>query len=211
MKPKFITFTGADDKTDLAEMRALAKDFPVEFGILYSTSKRGEGRYPSNPFKFSGENLRLSLHICGQAARGIAEGRLQHWNLSGFHRVQINGMKGSDVNLVTAAKFAEDHGVDVILQSGDRDLFPQDRRVSWLFDLSGGKGDLPPNWPRPVYRDQMVGYAGGLGPDTGAHFKTISDVAWRAPYWIDMETKVRNANDEFDLGLCRQVCEQVYG
>ena len=73
MKPKFITFTGADDKTDLAEMRALAKDFPVEFGILYSTSKRGEGRYPSNPFKFSGENLRLSLHICGQAARGIAE------------------------------------------------------------------------------------------------------------------------------------------
>jgi hypothetical protein len=40
--------------------------------------------------------------------------------------------------------------------------------------------------------------------------QVIDEIAASGPYWIDMETKVRT-NEWFDLGLCRRVCEAVYG
>ena len=46
-KPEFITFTGADDHTDVRDMVALSKLYPIEWGILFSISRQGtDPRYP---------------------------------------------------------------------------------------------------------------------------------------------------------------------
>jgi hypothetical protein len=55
----------------------------------------------------------------------------------------------------------------------------------------------------------LVGYAGGLGPETVA--KVLPQLTQATPFWIDMESKIRNGDDRFDVGLCRRVCEAVYG
>ncbi|WP_454909583.1 hypothetical protein [Variovorax gossypii] len=44
--PQFTTFTGADDDTCIDEMQALSRDYPVEFGILFSPTRQGSGKYP---------------------------------------------------------------------------------------------------------------------------------------------------------------------
>lgn len=35
MKPKWITFTGLDEKTDFNRVEDISKRFPVEWGILF--------------------------------------------------------------------------------------------------------------------------------------------------------------------------------
>lgn len=78
------------------------------------------------------------------------------------------------------------------------------------FDASGGRGIAPASWPAPPAGPKVrVGYAGGLGPDNVAE---VIGVLKQSPgAWIDMETRIRNEQDAFDIGLCRQVCEAVYG
>ena len=75
---KHITLTGIDDKTDIKELVRLQKQYPlVEFGVLLSWSRQGsERRYPSfQTIKaFNEASLRLSAHVCGNAARQFAQG-----------------------------------------------------------------------------------------------------------------------------------------
>ncbi len=49
MKLKHITFTGIDDRTDIAALQDIQRRYPyVEFGVLLSWSRQGsERRYPS--------------------------------------------------------------------------------------------------------------------------------------------------------------------
>jgi len=55
----------------------------------------------------------------------------------------------------------------------------------------------------------MCGYAGGIGPDNTA---TVAAAAvGSGPFWLDMESGVRDRDNRLDLGLCRRVCEAVYG
>ncbi len=211
--PQFITFTGADDRTDIGAMKALAEDFPVEFGVLWSHKRRGWPRYPS-PARIdklrSQEGLNLSLHICGDDARSIAAGTDPGIDLSGFARAQINGISGATLDVDRVAAFAATNGVRGILQSGSRDCFPASTAVDWLFDLSGGRGEQQSAWP-VAHPGRLAGYAGGLGLDASASFTAIDRAAGGAPYWIDMESKLRDEMDEFNIGQCRRICELVYG
>lgn len=44
------------------------------------------------------------------------------------------------------------------------------------------------------------------------HVRVVDPFAGDAgPYWLDMETGVRDQNDRFDLWKVRAVCELVYG
>ena len=46
-RPAFITFTGADELTDVDEMVALARQYPIEWGVLFSPKLTGaDPRYP---------------------------------------------------------------------------------------------------------------------------------------------------------------------
>lgn len=94
-----------------------------------------------------------------------------------------------------------------------------------LFDVSGGAGILPDSWPQPIYLDVQPGehgegeqgwayhgYAGGLGPDNLAEqIPRILDASAATAHtregriWIDMETRIRSANDAiFDLTKVRR-------
>lgn len=220
IKPNFITFTGADDKTDIEGMRALAAQYPIEWGILFSPSRQGnEPRYPSYRFinRLFGNHpvmpgLRLSAHLCGGHSRDIlAKSKtLVDDMLNPFERVQINTtIRGIDT--IALNEWAEeiDEHLQPILQC--REEFPEDHRVHWLFDASGGRGIAPAAWPDPGRNpDAIRGYAGGLKPENVA--AAVAAIGAKDDnYWIDMETGVRDLYDQFSLAKCRAVCEAVYG
>lgn len=213
-KPKFITFTGADDLTRISDMQDLAADHAVEFAILFSATRDGDARYPTgnwiNEVRESG--LNLAAHICGSWARQIVEtGRSDMDHLmGGFARAQINTGPGADPEIIRqwADRMSAETGrlVEPILQC--RGVFPDDTRVSWLFDCSGGAGVSPDAWPAPPTNPLVsYGYAGGIGPENVAD--VLMGLEGDHESWIDMESRIRNEDDEFDLGMCRKVCEIV--
>ena len=68
-----------------------------------------------------------------------------------------------------------------------------------LFDLSGGDGILPTQWPQS---NQYIGYAGGLSPDNLLQQLYAIETVCGSEIWIDAETHVRSNNDQlFDLDL----------
>jgi hypothetical protein len=208
--PEFITFTGADDSTSIHAMRELAAQYPIEWGILFSPTRRGQPRYPSTQFL---ERLladppgALSAHLCGGYSGDLMRtgSTVLDDDLVGrFRRAQINT---TDPHVDAGAIQAWAHALCLapILQCRER--FPFDPRVEWLFDASGGRGIEPTGWPEPL--DYLHGYAGGLNPDNVVRATHV--IGARAKrYWIDMETGVRNEHDGFDLERCRRVCEAVY-
>lgn len=213
-KPEFITFTGADDHTRGQDLVNLAKDYPIEIGLLWSEKRKGAPRYPtgttfdalSRGVKAFAPAVRVSKHLCGAEARALVDGG--SFVTAGYaDRVQVNGIPGDQISVMKVRHWAVRRRVSTILQC--RDSFPVDLNVAWLFDTSGGKGLAPAEWPEPYPGSPMVGYAGGLGP--GSDFDAIAEVAGQTPYWIDMESGIRNDQDEFDIRMCRAVCEQVYG
>lgn len=204
--PEFITFTGADDRTDVAGMGALADRFPIEWGILFSPSRQGvDNRYPGGEAqsRFAQSGLRLSAHLCGAYARAIMTGENLHVpiGLGIFKRIQINHVAPS-VSAINA--FRRGWGPRCIAQARGSE-FPPDTSIDWLFDTSGGRGKEPESLPE--YPGRLVGYAGGLGPDNVG--SAIQRIGATGPYWIDMESRVRTDN-WFDLSLCEQVCRAVY-
>lgn len=214
--PLFLTFTGADDATSIDEMVALSQKYPIEWGILFSPSQQGEGRYPSIRFiKELAERsptLHLSAHLCGGHSRAVLSNQATGLEglLAQFQRVQINTLAEPSCAPDVAAWVHSVHpGLRAILQC--RGDFPQEdiANLDWLYDVSGGRGLSPAAWPkaRPV---GLSGYAGGLRPgNISEALATISGSAQH--FWLDLETGIRDDRDRFSVGLCRQVCEQVWG
>ena len=213
MRPLFITFTGADDDTDLEGMYQLAHEYPIEWGILFSPKRQGSGRYPSLGFvrrmlSEIGGGTRLSAHLCGGDARAVIErGESPHDVMLAryFWRAQINTADTS-VDPAAIAQWGDKVSLMPILQC--RGDFPLLKGVGVLFDASGGRGIAPKAWPKAPAR--MVGYAGGLNPSNVAEAVAAINLV-SSEYWIDMETGVRDENDRFSLEKCRAVCEAVYG
>lgn len=216
-KPDFITFTGADDQVDIRDLVALARDYPVEFAILYSPKRAGSARYPTGNWRrdVQGAGLRLAAHLCGEASRQLIATGETIYDLAGFEgisRIQVN-TADPQVSPARIRAWADGlsrayrHHIQPILQC--RGAFPDDNRVSWLFDQSGGTGIEPDHWPIP-HPDTAgpVGYAGGIGPHNV--LQVIENLPRSTSWWLDMESKIR-IDDRFDIGLCRQVCEAVYG
>lgn len=82
-----------------------------------------------------------------------------------------------------------------------------------LFDGSGGRGVSPVGWEAPV--TSPTGYAGGLGPhNLAAELVQVTEAIQgsatpQAPFWVDMESSLRNAHDQFDLSCARACLELV--
>lgn len=216
--PAFITFTGADDKTSVDGMLDLEFDYPgmVEFGILFSPKRIGTPRYPSRGWVDElvrraslRATLSLSAHLCGGHSKQLINVCGVGVDLTGFKRCQINTADEEALHKTQQLKrWAARKGVAPILQC--RGSFPEDDNVLWLYDPSGGKGVEPPTKPSHERRDVLVGYAGGIGPDNVSRILSEID-ADDDTFWIDMETRIRNDEDEFDLDLCRAVLQEVYG
>jgi hypothetical protein len=210
--PRFVTFTGVDEHTPIEGMAALSKRYPIEWGVLFSPSRQGSGRYP--PLNFvgrlihSGHLMRLSAHLCGGHSRDVIQrgaSDVDGFVADGFERAQINSADTSiDAHRVLA--WADQVEVMPILQCRG-DGFPVATNVRWLFDESGGRGIAPTRWPQG-HATATCGYAGGITPEN------VKDAVAAMPavdFWIDMESGVRDEADRFSLERCLAVCEALYG
>src|ERR1035437_7431704 len=100
MKPKFVTFTGVDDKTDLDKLEDLSAWYPIEWGVLVG-GRLGSNRYPTNIERLTNRTIRFSLHMCGEYAQAAlfpdtsekSELMRQLAQDKMFDRIQINAGK----------------------------------------------------------------------------------------------------------------------
>jgi hypothetical protein len=94
-------------------------------------------------------------------------------------------------------------------QAGDRGGKVSGPRHQILMDASGGRGRAPDSWPRPI-AGVACGYAGGIGPDSiGADLTRIAEAVGEGVIWIDMEGRVRDEADRFDLNRVETVLRAV--
>lgn len=215
MKPKFVTFSGVDDRTNINRMDDIARRYAsngeslVEWGFLFSKTNK-DARYPCNQAvdEMLDTNGRKSVHMCGQNARDAVslnlsdEIRAKLWR---FNRMQINGFY--DYN--TASDLCSIYNMDVIFQSKSSNAYPDDQRFYYLFDASGGTGKFPQQVPS--VHTKIAGYAGGIGPDTVTEYLSLITQAnsTEVDFWIDMEQRVRT-NGWLDLDKVERVLEIVY-
>jgi hypothetical protein len=209
--PAFVTFTGVDRVDLIPGMQALAARYPVEWGVLFQDAREGQPRFPTGDVRqaIRCSGLRLSAHVCGEAARAIVAGQSPELDLAGFSRIQINhGFLGSsDIEIRNSHTYAARYGMRAALQcQGD---FPSDTRVDWLYDLSFGTGVQPKIWPQLDADHPLCGYSGGFSSANIAALLEAFPVASQVAYWIDMESGVRT-DDQFDLEKCAAICQQVF-
>lgn len=235
-----VTITGADNSITPNDLVALSQEFPfVEWGILASESNTNAGGSPRFPgwewmVRLQATSylnpMKLSLHLCGRWVRGMLAGRtydeLREGSLFQFQRVQLNfhADKTQCYPKAFAVALKALGKRQIIFQiDGERgnehlqsvyELEPGWLDAVGLFDVSGGAGISPTEWPKPYFMltdaDYAYhGYAGGLGPDNlERELGRISGAAGDCRIWIDMETKVRSSDDrQFDLVKVRRCLE----
>ena len=206
-KPEFITFTGIDDRTDLARADKLASMYPIEWGVLFSANNQ-DARYPclqvvNEVMDIKGKK---AAHLCGDVCKDTAQkGIVVDWvPLKKFDRTQLNGI---DVCTNHFEKLKKAYGVKVIRQVSE-EKFTSHAPFHELYDISAGEGIIPDRIPGHPDGETLVGYAGGMGPETVVGY--LDKIDKSGPYWIDMETRIRT-NGWFDLEKVTKVCELVYG
>lgn len=205
--PNFVTFTGVDERTDMAKCMSLSKDYPIEWGVLISTTNTSN-RYPSGICRsfLLMHQLRFSGHLCGRASREFQEGSLDctlH-SLHMFDRVQINSRTYDTEKLRSVC---ETHNLKAILQHREGD-FPQDPYFDYLLDRSGGIGKVETRFPSATETNAFCGYAGGLSV---FNVNSAIDQIKADRYWLDMESSLRDDDDWFDVDKCRAICEKIWG
>lgn len=238
---RYVTLTGVDEKTSFAALKRLSLQYPVvEWGVLYSPLQAGtQPRYPRLEWieafahKARAPRLNIALHLCGGAVRQLllavkdpamwAEPAVQRLVTlaSRFGRVQLNmRAKSSDVpalrelirRLVRCEKRTRvilqwhDLHADVCRELGFEEGFEA------LVDSSGGRGLERASWPSLNTDVRRVGYAGGLGPiNLAVQLPAMARACPSRAFWVDMESKLRDERDRFDLKVCAQVLEQAQG
>lgn len=122
-------------------------------------------------------------------------------------RIQLNMPQKTADNfnahkLKTLIEYYEDK--DFIIQYNARtqnavqQLHKIGANFSLLFDASGGRGESPESWQKPVYGpEHLQGYAGGLKPETvGTELDKIAKVARNRDIWVDIEGGVQKPTGE---------------
>lgn len=216
-----VTVTGADASVRPEDLLPLSRRFPfVEWGILLSHSQEGSKRFPplhwiESFFEIHGGGpYSISGHLCGAWVHNFCRGgnafAIERPTIARrFDRLQLNFH--AFAHEVDAPAFAValknlEPAQGYILQFDDVNnaLLSAARmggvHTAPLFDVSGGAGVLPAQWPTAT--EEYCGYAGGLSPENlDEQLHRIVEAAPRSRIWIDVETRVRSADDRlFDLG-----------
>lgn len=226
---EMCTLTGSDDSTDQKDLFRLSNEFPfVEWGVLFHDVLQGNGRYPSLVWiedlclqmrQF--QSARFALHVCGHRAildflNGVGDVSLLALH---FPRVQLNlNASRVDVRLLADAIQRNPEKIHITQHNDvNKYLWHELRELdnhAVLFDESGGRGISPSNWSTPL-PGKRCGYAGGLGLDNlEQELPRIAHAASKMPFWIDMEGKLRDNLDQFDLSVARQclsMCSEFAG
>jgi hypothetical protein len=225
----FVTITGADDGVDLLFLDDMMSKYPhVEWGILFSVSRAGSSRYPSQDWITSlvydfypKWDTGFSAHLCGAVCRRLIKDvditYFDEFVGPLFSRVQLNSfpeMTDLTPNVISlASKLREKASIilpipnDAVL--GNCQQIAADN-VAYLHDRSRGTGFAPIEWPEsdlPGY----VGFAGGLTPD---NIKAVLDILCSRPdkrhFWLDLETGART-DDKFDIKKVEKILRITEG
>lgn len=224
---KYCTLTGADNTINPKDLLVLSQKYPfVEWGILYSESKMGTGRYPTYEWiQALTDLLRLeenkdanfALHVCGKAVKDWinVENKIEEI-AKHFKRIQLN-LRFKQFTTEEIKKSIDDTPDQVIITQHNeanknlyKSVYSQFGNHAILFDTSGGRGVADNNqWTEPL-PNVLCGYAGGLGPDNVAsQLQIINKLVEGKDFYIDMEGKLRNDKDQFDLSKCEEVLKIV--
>ncbi|MGO4568864.1 phosphoribosylanthranilate isomerase [Rhizobium sp. 2YAF20] len=211
--PAFIAFTGIDNPALLAGLQRLSARYPIEWGILVDEKQTDMPLFPHPDARkafLTAGGLRLAAHVCGAEAKKIADAETVSIDLTGFQRVQVNhSFSGSTPEQSENTwRFGRRLGIRTMLQC--KDVFPDEARLDWLFDISFGTGLTPRNWPVLPKSGPFCGYSGGINPRTAADVVAMIGASVDDLYWIDMESGVRT-DGRLDLDKCEAVCKAVYG
>lgn len=174
---RFVTLTGADDKTHFTKMVELSRRFPfVEWAVLFSPEKAGQARYPSlewiEKFGEKAQKARMycSVHLCGEAVQALVHeaagthpgpdsaemARRMQLLVRNFDRVQLNMRAKVDhiVHYEQLVRLLRGHNYElrVIVQwnEANADVCRRMTHVDGfetVFDASGGRGVSPQVWP----------------------------------------------------------------
>lgn len=207
--PEFISFAGIDDRTDLTMADELARQYPIEWGIL-KCDRSNESRFPSKQAidEILDINGKKSCHLCGKYSKRFQRmEEHENYGLEKYERIQVNGFKVGTENFVVQK---EKYNAEIIIQwRSDSFELVDFKQYLPLYDMSGGNGIFPDKFPHvPNDLGGMVGLAGGLSPETIDKF--ISMIEPEGDYWIDMESQVRS-NGWMDLEKIKFICEKIYG
>lgn len=213
-QPLYITFTGVDDRTNLNNILLISDLYKkkVEWGILVSLTNK-DSRYPSIQgmaeivsFMIN-KNLPYAIHLCGRAARENAweNDYVLETALMNATTIQINGNPPAQFSYRINHNFVKPKVVLQTKTGFDHNLYHE------LYDCSGGKGIVPDHIPELPNDRELVGYAGGIGPDTVEDYiKKINANEGKANYWLDMESSLRK-DGWFDIQAVAEVLKTVYG
>lgn len=229
MTLQFVTLTGADDGASIDDLLSIGEDHPqaVEWGILLSYTRQGAGRYPSLHWidnlashlmscdVLGAERPRFALHACGAPALADFFNGEGHAGVfaRAFDRVQLNlRWNPAQVDdIIRATDLSPRQTIITQHNKTNAALFDHllgrgVRNHAILFDGSGGRGNLPACWPKPLSADgTRYGYAGGLGPGNLADaLPAIAEASQGQNFWADMESSLRTADDQFDLDVARR-------
>ena len=212
--PAFITFTGADDASLCKGMSELSAKFPIEWGILVDRDKSGQPGFPVAPHidRFRERGLRLCAHISGNLADDIVRGATPALNLGGFTRALISHAPKTAIPTVidSIKKFANVHGIRVVLPCHGKGPPTQDCGIDWLYippveDESGLAGcpSIPSEGPFC-----------GIRVDTVENIRSILErrivVDPRTAFWLETGSCEQNGGG-LNLEQCREFCERIFG
>lgn len=217
-----VTITGADDAVDPYQLVHISRFYPfVEWGVLFSSKRRGSARYPSLQWireleeLATARDIHLAMHLCGAEMRA-ANGE---WFRPGpaWGRVQLNGYEPG----TATPEWRRPGSFRWILQARSTETLEAvredalDADADTLFDPSGGTGAKPTAWPTmplkyPSESAMRYGFAGGITPD---NVRVAIDAFYRENpqlelVWVDMESGVRT-DDKFDIDKVTSVLESV--
>lgn len=223
-----ITFTGIDEYANKSDIVNLSREFPiVEFGLLTAKNwKENSTRYPNPEIMHDlyAPNVNYSLHLCGRFARKalINDYTDVYQELSDtlkyYSRLQINVSNMTDKPTYHTEP-PHENIKQIIVQTPNNermDLYNHlalnsDKCVP-LFDMSGGRGLYQPttlesfNFNAPYY-----GIAGGI--DKHNCQQVVNNIlvfdTQQRPFWIDMESGIRDENDKFSIEKCYDVCKAL--
>jgi hypothetical protein len=218
--PRFVTFTGLDERTDFERVKSLSSRFPIEWGILIDGSTDDtRPRYPSSDLiskALETDGLKLSLHICGKLSKKILSGdpmkdvalaaamMILHCDtgLSKFERAQLNSDYYDFERLMRFQRAAER---PVIMQTRGPEFPEPIRGIEYLHDESAGRGVVPASRPSQGGHP-FVGFAGG---NSLSNVTSVIASLDAHDYYLDFETNVR-FDDWLDLDICEAICERIW-
>lgn len=216
------TFTGIGDGNDITGLLQLQAEYPdIEWGVLILP--RFNGNTPGYPtidwiktFVQAASGAKKALHLCEESITDFLGGDTALGQLADhFDRIQLNIFQQKwpvePANISMMARNQSHQSIILPYNPGNRDMVEavEGENIEYLFDRSGGAGKLPDAWPDYI-PTRRCGYAGGLGPQNIAEqLPRIHMAANRHPFWIDMESRIKDDDGTLSLSKVREVADFV--